>query len=199
MYGADERFPAPRTRRGYYPTSREDRSDEEWFRGGLGNMVRMFGSDLPKEFEKLTKMIGPNRDVRDQRVGPFVYGFSYTSEPGREPIFQEFGNISPAYRGPERIGGRVPLVIVSDKGDLYEISIELPGAQKEKIRLDFYENSFHVETEGEPKFHGRAILAHPVDPDTAKASYRNGILKIEVEKHEEWKPGKLLGNKVKVE
>jgi HSP20 family protein len=137
--------------------------------------------------------------VRSERVGPYVYGFSYTAEPGKEPLFQEFGNISPADRDMERLEGRIPMVTVSDKGDLYEISVELPGVEKEKINLEFYENSFHVETEGEPKFHGQAVLGYPVEPDTAKASYINGVLRIEVEKQEEWKPGKLLGTKVPVE
>jgi HSP20 family protein len=91
------------------------------------------------------------------------------------------------------------MVTVSDKGDLYEISVELPGVEKEKINLEFYENSFHAETEGEPKFHGQAVLGYRVEPDTAKASYINGVLRIEVEKQEEWKPGKLLGTKVPVE
>jgi HSP20 family protein len=199
MYGEDERFPTRRRRRGYYPTYYEDRSADDWFRGGLGNMVRMFGPDLPKGFERLTRIVeGPTGDVRE-RVGPYVYGFSYTAEPGKEPIFQEFGNISPADQDMERPEGRIPLVMVSDKGDHYEVSIEMPGVEKEKINLDFYENSFHVETEGEPKFHGRTLLAYPVDPNTAKASYMNGVLKIEVEKQEDWKPSKLLGAKVAVE
>jgi HSP20 family protein len=200
MYGGSDwsPVPAPRTRKGRYPTSDIDRSDEEWFRGGLGNMVRMFGSDLPKEFEKLTRTVqGPKSDVRE-RVGPFVYGFSYTQEPGKEPIFQEFGNIRPSYRGIEPIQGREPLADIRDKGDFYEISVELPGVNKDDITLDFYDDSFVVDTKGDMKFHGRSILWHEVNPDTAKASYRNGILNITVEKKEEWKH-KAAGTSVAIE
>lgn len=201
MYGGSDWNPAPRTRRGRYPTSNEDRSDEEWFRGGLGNMVRMFGSDLPKDFERLARTVqGPIGDVR-QRTEPFVYGFSYTQEPGKEPIFQEFGNVRPSYRGIglEETEGRAPLVDIKDKGDHYEISAELPGVDKEDVTLDFYEDSFMVDTKGKKRFHGRWPLWHTVNIDTARASYKNGILEITVEKKEEWKHKESEGTNIAIE
>ncbi len=199
MFGGSDWNPAPRTRKGRYPTADIDRSDEEWFRGGLGNMVRMFGSDLPKEFEKLTRTVqGPKSDVRE-RVGPFVYGFSYTQEPGKEPIFQEFGNIRPSYRGIEPTQGREPLADIRDKGDFYEISVELPGVDKNDITLDFYDDSFVLDTKGNKRYHGRFVLWHEVDPDKVKASYKNGILEITVEKKEEWKHEALKGTSIAIE
>ena len=181
MYGEDERFPTPRRRRGYYP------------------MVRMFGSDLPKEFENLTKVIqGPTGDVRE-RVGPFVYGFSYTSSPGEEPIFQEFGNIRPTDSGLQPIVGLTPMVDINDKGDFYEILVELPGVEKNDIDLDFYEDSFVIDTSGDKKYRGRTVLKVPVNPNKAEASYKNGVLYIKVEKAEEYKPSKAIGTKVPVE
>lgn len=199
MYGEDERFPVPRRRRGYYPTSRVDTSDDEWFRGGLGNMVRMFGSDLPKEFENLTRIVkGPMGDVRE-RVGPFVYGFTYTSQPGEEPMFQEFGNIRPSDRGLGIGIERTPMIDINDKGDFYEAQVELPGVDKSNIDLDFYEDQFEVITRGDKRYRGRVILKVPVDPDTASAEYRNGVLHIKVEKAEEYKPSLTIGTKVPVE
>lgn len=199
MYGEDERFPTPRRRRGYYPTSNVDTSADEWFRGGLGNMVRMFGSDLPSEFEKLTRIVqGPTGDVRE-RVGPYVYGFVYTSRPDEEPLFQEFGNIRPTDRGLQPIVGLTPMVDVNDKGDFYEILVELPGVEKNDINLDFYEDSFVVDTNGEKKYRGRIPLKVPVNPNTASAEYKNGVLHIRVEKAEEYKPSKTMGTKVPVE
>jgi HSP20 family protein len=199
MFGGSDWNPAPRTRRGRYPTSNIDRSDEEWFRGGLGNMVRMFGSDLPKEFDRLTKVVrGPMGDVRE-RVGPFVYGFSYTQEPGKEPIFQEFGNIRPSYRGIEPIQGREPLIDAQDKGDFYKITVELPGVDKADIALDFYDDSFTVDTTGDKRYHGRYFFLHEVDHDKVKASYKNGILEISAEKKEEWKHKAEEGTSIAIE
>jgi HSP20 family protein len=199
MHSGSEWGLDPRTRKGRYPTSRVDKSDEEWFRGGLGNMVRMFGSDLPKEFERLGRKVqGPTGDVR-KRVGPFVYGFSYTQEPGKEPIFQEFGNIRPSSRGIEPSQGREPMVDIQDKGDTYEISAELPGVDKENISLGFYDDGFLVDTTGDRAFHGRYNLWHEVKPDTAKAHYRNGILEITVEKKDEWKHRGDEGTSIPIE
>jgi len=199
MYGEDERFPAPRRRRGYYPTYYEDKRADEWFRSGLGNMVRMFGSDLPKGFENLTKIIqGPTGDVRG-RVGPFVYGFSYTSSPGEEPIFQEFGNIRPSDRGLEAGVERTPMIEVKDKGDFYEIQVELPGVEKNDIDLSFYEDNFVVVTSGDKRYRGQMIFRVPVNPNTANATYTDGILHINVEKAEEYKPSKTTGKKVPIE
>ncbi len=199
MSGEDERFPTPRRRRGYYPTDYVDTSADDWFRGGLGNMVRMFGSDLPKEFDKLARIVGPNRDVGEQRVGPFVYGFSYTFEPGKEPIFQEFGNIRPSDRGLTPGVDRTPMIDIMDKGDFYEILVELPGVEKTNIDLDFFEDNFVVVTRGDRRYRARKILSVPVDPNTADATYKDGVLHIRVEKAEEYKPSKTIGTKVPVE
>jgi HSP20 family protein len=167
----------------YYPTSREDRSDQEWFRSGLGNMVRMFGDDLPREFDRLVRdTMGPKGDVR-QSGDPFVYGFSYSFNPAEsEPIFREFGNIRASDRELIRSNSRTPLVDIVDRADAYNIAVELPGVKKEDINLNISEDEIEVRTTGEKTFFTRNILADPVDPGTAKASCNNGVLKIEVEK-----------------
>ncbi len=161
-------------------------------------MVRMFGSNLPREFERLTRSVGPLHDVREN-VGPFVYGFSYISEPGREPIFREFGNVRPSDRGLTVMAGRTPMIDVKDRGDHYEIHVELPGVDKSKINLDFYEDSFVVDTSGDRRFHGRMVLKDPIDLNTARASYKDGILDIRVDKTAEYKTSASIGTKVSVE
>jgi HSP20 family protein len=178
-----------RTRLNKFPTYYADRSDLEWYRGGRGNMVRMYGDELPKEFERLAKSAaGPAGDVR-QSTGPFIYGFTYTFNPAEsEPVFQEFGNDRPSYRGLQWNEGRMPLVEMIDKGDFYSIKVELPGAKKEDIRLDVDEEAFEVHTDSDPKFHSRSFFAMPVNPNTAKANYQNGVLNLAVEKREDVKP-----------
>ncbi len=167
----------------YYPTSREDKSDQEWFRSGLGNMVRMFGDDLPREFQKLVKdTMGPKGDVR-QSGDPFVYGFSYSFNPAEsEPIFREFGNIRASDRELTRSNSRTPLVDIVDKGDAYNIEVELPGVRKEDVRLSVSEGDIEVSTAGDRTFFTKNVLSDPVDPATARASCNNGVLKIELGK-----------------
>jgi HSP20 family protein len=129
-----------------------------------------------------------------RRYGPFVYGFSYTAEPGKEPVFQEFGNIKPSYRGIEPSQGREPLVDVMNEKDKFKIFVELPGVDRDKVKLDVAEDSVQIKTEDEKKFYKMIRLESAVDADSAKASYKNGVLTLELDKKE-----KRKGKEVKIE
>jgi HSP20 family protein len=129
-----------------------------------------------------------------RRYGPFVYGFSYTAEPGKEPVFREFGNIKPSYRGIEPSPGREPLVDVMSEKEKYKVFVELPGVEKEKVKLDVAEDSVEIKTEDEKKFYKMIYLDSAVDPDSAKASYKNGILTLELDKKKE-----RVGKEIKIE
>ena len=68
------------------------RDIEDWFQEPFQEMIKRFEESAPLEFKEFVKEEKtPTGVVR--RYGPFVYGFSYTAEPGKEPVFQEFGNI----------------------------------------------------------------------------------------------------------
>ena len=56
-------------------------------------------------------------------------------------MFQEFGNIRPSYSGIEPSLGRETLVDIMDEKDKYKIFVELPGVDKEKVKLDVAEDS----------------------------------------------------------
>jgi HSP20 family protein len=171
-------------------------SEEDWFRDTFEDMIRRFEEEIeeaPEEYRGLvTEEETPAGVTR--RYGPFVYGFSCTAEPGKEPVFQEFGNIRPSYRGIEPSQGREPLVDVMDEQDKYRIFVELPGVEKEKVKLDVADNSVQIRTEDERKFYKMIDLESSVDPDSAKASYKNGVLTVELMKKEQPK-----GREVNVE
>ena len=132
-------------------------------------MIKRFEESVPLESTELVKEEKtPTGVVR--RYGPFVYGFSYTAEPGKEPVFQEFGNIRPSHRGIEPSLGREPLVDIMDEKDKYKIFIELPGVDKDKVKLDVAEDSVEVKTEDDKKFYKMINLDSTVNPDTSKAS-----------------------------
>lgn len=163
-----------------------ERTEEDWFREPFEEMIKRFEEAMQETPEELKGMVTeeetPSGKVR--RYGPFVYGFSYTAEPGREPVFQEFGNIHPSYRGIEPREGREPLVDVMDEKDKYKIFVELPGVDKENVKLDAAENSIQLRTDDERKFYKMIELESSIDPDSAKASYKNGVLTVEVDKKE---------------
>ena len=76
----------------------------------------------------------------------------------------------------------------------YKIFVELPGVEKEKVALDVAEDSVEIKTDDEKNFYKMIYLDLPVDPDSAKASYKNGILTLELDKKE-----KRKGKEVKID
>lgn len=176
-----------------FPFEKKEIPGKDWFREPFEDMIKRFEESMPPEFEDLVREERtPSGVVR--RYGPFVYGFSYTAEPGKEPIFREFGNIRPSHRGIEPSMRREPLVDVMEEKEKYKIFMELPGVDKEKVKLDVAENNVQVKTEDDKKFYKMIDLESSVDPDSAKASYKNGILTLELDKKEKGK-----GKEIKID
>jgi len=168
--------------------------EEDWFNASFEDMIRRMEQSMPEEMRGyVTEEKTPQGNIR--RYGPFVYGFSYSAEPGKDPQFQEFGNIRPTPRGiqpaPE---GREPLVDVMEEGEKYRIFVELPGVEKENLKLDAADNSVQVRTTDEKKFYKMIELEQAINPDSTKASYKNGVLTIEVNKAD-----KRTGKEVNIE
>ena len=169
------------------------RESEKWFESPFDDLIKKLEENTPEGYENLvTEEKTPTGVVR--RYGPFVYGFSYTSEPGKEPVFQEFGNVQPSSRGISLSQGREPLVDIMDEKDKYRIFVELPGVDKEKVKLDAAEDSIEIKTEDDKKFYKMVYLDSAINPDSTKASYKNGVLTLELEKKAMRK-----GKEVKVE
>lgn len=61
------------------------------------------------------------------------------------------------------------------------IEIELPGVDKESIKVRMHEDSFFISGEtDEVRYIGSYALCCPVLPDQAKANYKEGLLTIDV-------------------
>ncbi len=109
------------------------------------------------------------------------------------------------------VGFREPFVDVNETSDELIITAELPGMDKKDIELNLTEDSLEIRAErkeevkkeskegimvrkGYTGFQKFLSLPVPVDPDTAKATYRNGILELRVKK-----AAKTKGKKVSVQ
>ncbi|NYT02091.1 MAG: Hsp20/alpha crystallin family protein [Methanosarcinales archaeon] len=176
-----------------FPFEKKERFEEDWFKEPFEDLIKKFDETMPEEFAELVREEEtPQGKVR--RYGPFVYGFSYTAEPGKEPVFREFGNIKPSYRGIEASSGREPMVDVMEEKDEFKIFVELPGVDKSNIKLDVADDSIEIKTDDEKKFYKMVYLESTIDPDTTKASYNNGVLTLTVEKKE-----KRKGKEIKID
>jgi HSP20 family protein len=94
---------------------------------------------------------------------------------------------------------RIPLCDVIDKGDKYEINLEIPGIDKEKVDIKATRNSISIsgmqseKTKEKGKnyiysersyksFHRQIPFAQEILPSQITAKARNGVLEIEIPK-----------------
>jgi HSP20 family protein len=118
-----------------------------------------------------------------REMGPIVYGYSVKIGPDGKPEVRKFGNVNSF---PNILGGglavkeeREPLVDVIKGKDELRVVAEVPGVNKEDLRVTADENSLTIESiTGEPRYQKRVELPETVDPKTAKSTYKNGILEV---------------------
>ncbi|MBO3804260.1 MAG: Hsp20/alpha crystallin family protein [Candidatus Brockarchaeota archaeon] len=160
-----------------------DRIMEEAFRefGDLAN-------EIPKELIR-EKKLPDGSTVRE--MGPFVYGYSVTVGPDGKPVVREFGNLKPGKPsafGPPRPmmevkGKREPLTDVVEEEEVIRVIAEVPGVEKSDIKLSCSEDLLTISVDTEKrKYYKEVKLPSPVDPKSAKASHKNGILEVVLNK-----------------
>jgi len=167
-----------------------DRSTEE--------MLRDASQRAPKELVR-ERRAPDGSTIRE--VGPFVYGYSMKVGPDGKPVVREFGNMRPSPRkgigaGRPRIelaDSREPLVDVIDQGNSVKVVAELPGVGKADIKLncDGKTVTLSVDTE-ERRYYKQESLGSEVDPDTARATYKNGVLEVTLTKSKPAMRGRAL-------
>lgn len=199
-------------------------SEEDWwsrwfrrrwpffFRSGFRDIDEIFREMeemMEREFEELSKR-APKGLIRERTLpdgtkmkswGPFVYGYSVTVGPDGKPQVREFGNIKPgATLGRPRISireQREPLVDILETNGEIRVIAELPGVEKEDIKLYGTENSLTISVDTpQRKYHKEVELPAKIDPKQAESSYKNGVLDVTVPKKEEKKP---KGEPMKIE
>jgi len=105
-----------------------------------------------------------------------------------------------------------PRVDVIELGDKFEVSAELPGIDKENVKLELNDNVLSIsgeknhENEGSDRnihftersygsFHRSFRIPTHIDAGSIVAEFENGILKVDLPKSEEAKP-KLIDIKM---
>lgn len=180
------KLPAPTEEELARALSKEPQSIDAWFGDPFDELLKKLEAEMPEAYRGLIQEAEtPGGKMR--RYGPFIYGFAYTKEPGKEPELQEFGNIRSSNHALEPCpqGEREPLVDVIDHNDSYEVVAELPGVEKGDIKLHATEDALEIKTKGEPAFYKKVVFETAVKPETAKATYRNGVLCIWLQKRVE--------------
>ncbi|MEM2429715.1 MAG: Hsp20 family protein [Nitrososphaerales archaeon] len=133
-----------------------------------------FIDSIERELEQTIKNIFESRSELLNK--PMVYGFSVKIGPEGEPMIQTFGD-----KILRKEGFREPIYdqIVDEVKRELKLIIELPGVEKEDIKLESFDNEVTVSAErGERRYAANIKLKAPVDSKSAFAVYRNGILEV---------------------
>lgn len=176
-----------------------------FFRGWLSeDFNEIFGEMeemMEKELREMTKQ-APEGLIREKTMpdgrkvkqwGPFVYGYSVTIGPDGKPQIKEFGNVKPSTQmGRPKIEvkeQREPLVDILETNGEVKVVAELPGVDKQDIKLYGTERSITVSVDTpQRKYHKEIRLPTKVDPKMAKSAYKNGVLEITMLRKKEEKP-----------
>jgi len=189
----EERFP----RRRRFPFFRS------WFFEDIDEIFKEMEEMMEREFREFTSRI-PRDYVRERRLpdgtvkrewGPFVYGYTMKIGPDGKPQIREFGNVIPGRFGPQIREEREPLVdVVSTNGEV-KVIVELPGVEKEDIKLHGTETTLTISVDTpQRKYYKEVELPTNVDPESAKSVYKNGVLEVTMKKIE-----KPKGKPIKIE
>jgi HSP20 family protein len=189
--------------------SSEDDSSE-WSRRRRSPFFRGWGfDDVDKIFEEMEKMMEegfrdfasrvPKDYVRERRLpdgstarefGPFVYGYSMKVGPDGKPEIRKFGNVKPRRNGlPHVQEEREPLVDVVETDSGIQVVAELPGVEKEDIKLSGTEDTLTILVDTlQRKYFKEVSLPGKVRVREARSQYKNGVLEVTLPKAKDGKP-----------
>ena len=142
-----------------------------------------------------------------RRIGPIVYGYTMTVGPDGKLVVHEFGNVKKDHKhglsadikpaSPEIGEEREPMIDVLATETSVKVTVEMPGVEKDKIKIDAYDNTVQVRSlDPTRKYHKVIDLPTEADVKTARSKYNNGILEITFDKKKETKP---KGKQIKIE
>lgn len=161
--------------------------------------------DFDREFQEMDRMMDRmlaqlrRTDWSHVPTGqPVYYGVSVDVGPDGVPRVQQFGNVTPQ-QGLLESGVREPFVtsFMDDENDQLRVTAEMPGVDKKSIKVEVQDDALVLRAEGEDRKYEKMLrLTAPVDADSAKARYNNGVLEVTLDLK---KPAKPKGRDVKVE
>lgn len=165
--------------------------------------MTMFDDEFDRIFKRMSSSFFDIDDIFEEfkengsSFGPFYYGYTMTVGPNGKPVVKEYGNVKPGLL--PSADTREPIVdaIVDEKEKLVKLVAEMPGVEKTDVKILVQDKSVDISAEhGVKKYHVKVPIKHKVDENSAKASYKNGILELVFKLIEDEKP---KGKKVEVE
>lgn len=163
----------------------------------------MFDDGFDRIFKRMSSSFFDIDDIfeefkkSDSNAGPIYYGYTMTVGPNGKPVLKEYGNVKPGLLPTSDNREPIVDVIVDEKEKQMKLVAEMPGVEKTDVKILVQDKLVDISAEhGEKKYHTKVPINHKVDENSAKASYKNGILELVFKLIEDTKP---KGKKVEVE
>lgn len=151
-----------------------------------------------KEFEELEKFLEKELEGLEKGPEEYFYGFSVTIGPDGKPIIKELGRrpgshiveVEPEEKANEgqevppkirEIRGEYLDVDVFEDGDTITVVAEIRGVSKENIDVKVLEDKNTLIIKA-PGYYRKIRLPSKVNPLTAKAHYKHGVLEVVLKK-----------------
>lgn len=165
-------------------------------------MTMFFDSEFDRIFKKMSNSFFNIDGVFEEfkgnsDSGPYCYGYTMTVGLDGKPVVKEYGNVKPGQ--PLISDTQEPIVdtIVDEKENVVKLVVEMPGVEKTDVKIVVENKIVDLSAEhGDKKYHVKVPVKYKVDENSARASYKNGILQLVFKLIEEEKP---KSKKVEVE
>jgi len=136
--------------------------------------------------KKVAKDFAEFSDLREVK-SPIIYGFNVriSDDAGREPLISSFGNVKKNEEETkiELTEDREPLVDIIEKEKELSVIAEIPGVEKESIKIDAYPNEVHIEAKDHNRSYNRDVaLDSMIDTKPTSVLFKNGVLEINFNK-----------------
>ena len=148
-------------------------------------MTMFFDNEFDRIFKRMSNSFFNIDDIfeefkgKDSGSGPYYYGYTMTVGPDGKPVVKEYGNVKPGLLPNSDTREPVVDTIVDEKEKVVKLIAEMPGVEKSDVKIVVDNKVVDVSAEhGEKKYHAKVPLKHKVDENSAKASYKNGILQL---------------------
>ena len=147
--------------------------------------------DMEKEFEDVL------RTTSSSTGNPYYYGVRVYVGPDGVPHIEQFGNIKKEKKGKVVVSDETePMVDVLEHDDEVWVIADIPGVEKDQIKVSVAGRTVTIRADGDKrKYYKEVELPTEVDPNSAKATYKNGVLEIKFKKSQ----GNKKGFEIKVD
>ena len=148
--------------------------------------MTMFDDEFDSLFKQMSSSFMNLDDVFEilknagNMSGPIFYGYTMTTGPDGKPVVNEYGNVKPNMLPAQE--KREPLIdtLVDEKEKTLKVVAEMPGVEKSDVNVVVgADKVIHIDAErGEKKYDVKVPITHKGDPESPKATYKNGILEL---------------------